>query len=261
MPKHHRYIKTGVCIWWGKKEPDVSFYTKPHIVPQSLGGDEIGVDVCDGCNRYFGTATKDNRPNPDFIIKEIFKAYEQFTRDPDEHTWEKLNSKMFEYRHSKGVIRIKHQYCTLPMTKQFKRGLYEMFLQKYHSVTGNANHPMFNLVRHYARYGVGNLRVFYTFRHIILWPEEKYLFKMLMTEHTISEMFHTGLFRMDLCGQVFYLEIFPTVFEVHGYQYLQNEAQNSLLVRPDEGDCIKEVRSIDDIDYFMQRFHANPNNK
>ena len=43
--------------------------------------------------------------------------------------------------------------------------------------------------------------------------------------------------------KVFYLEIFPTVFEVHGYQYLQNEAQHSLLVRPDEGDGIKDVQS------------------
>ena len=45
-----KYIETGQCIWCGKKEPEVSFENKPHILPHSLGGDEIGFDICDDCN-------------------------------------------------------------------------------------------------------------------------------------------------------------------------------------------------------------------
>ena len=48
------YIKTGTCIFCGKSYPAVSFYTKPHVLPKSMGGDIIGVDICDKCNKYFG---------------------------------------------------------------------------------------------------------------------------------------------------------------------------------------------------------------
>ena len=51
------YTNTGKCIWCGKTSPEVTFYTEPHIVPHSLGGSEIGVDVCDDCNHFFGKAT------------------------------------------------------------------------------------------------------------------------------------------------------------------------------------------------------------
>ncbi len=60
----HKYINTGKCIWCGRTESDgATFYDKPHIVPHGLGGQEIGVDVCDDCNHYFGTAWTD--PNGD----------------------------------------------------------------------------------------------------------------------------------------------------------------------------------------------------
>ena len=52
------YIHTGKCIWCDKSKPEVTFKTEPHIIPESLGGKEIGTDVCDQCNSYFGTATK-----------------------------------------------------------------------------------------------------------------------------------------------------------------------------------------------------------
>ena len=55
------YINTGICIWCGKKFPEVSFQSKPHVLSKRLGGDEIGLDICDDCNHYFGTATQGKR--------------------------------------------------------------------------------------------------------------------------------------------------------------------------------------------------------
>lgn len=69
-----RYVKTGHCIWCGKTEPDVSFRAAPHIVPHNLGSDDIGFDVCDDCNHYFGTATR-GVPSCDLAFKEIFNAF------------------------------------------------------------------------------------------------------------------------------------------------------------------------------------------
>lgn len=37
-----KFKNTGRCIWCGKAEPDVTFKNKPHIVPDSVGGTELG---------------------------------------------------------------------------------------------------------------------------------------------------------------------------------------------------------------------------
>lgn len=55
-----KYIKTGKCIWCGKEEPEATFYTEPHILPHSLGGLEIGFDICDECNHYLVQQLKEN---------------------------------------------------------------------------------------------------------------------------------------------------------------------------------------------------------
>lgn len=143
------FIKTGKCIWCGKTEPEVTFYKKPHIVPDSLGGENLGCDICDDCNHFFGTATP-GVPSIDFAFKEVFGAFRMFGKNLDENSYKKYQSALFEYRHSKRLIRIK-QTINIPLfTEAFKRGLYEVFLQEYHRQTGNGNHPMFDFIREYA---------------------------------------------------------------------------------------------------------------
>ena len=68
-----QYIHTGQCIWCKRKKPDVTFYTAPHITTHSLGANEIGVDICDDCNHFFGTALK-GMPNTNLVFKEVFQA-------------------------------------------------------------------------------------------------------------------------------------------------------------------------------------------
>ena len=46
----NKYIHDGKCIWCGRGEPTVTFYTKPHMLPKALGGYETCLDVCDECN-------------------------------------------------------------------------------------------------------------------------------------------------------------------------------------------------------------------
>lgn len=61
------YTQTGQCIWCGKTKPEVTFRSEPHIIPEALGGKEIGVDGCDQCNSYFGTATPEV-PNMEKVV-------------------------------------------------------------------------------------------------------------------------------------------------------------------------------------------------
>ena len=72
MARKRKYIKTGICIWCGKKEPEVTFKNKPHIVPDEVGGNQLSFDVCDKCNRSFGSQPNCNIPSPDQIFCEIF---------------------------------------------------------------------------------------------------------------------------------------------------------------------------------------------
>lgn len=252
----HKFIKTGKCIWCGRTEANgATFYTEPHIVPHSLGGKEIGVDICDDCNHYFGTAPKAGMPSIDLAFKEIFNAFITFGNNLDENTYKHFHSAFFEYRHSKHTIRIKSNFNSHNITAQFKRGLYEVFLQKYQAVTGNANNPMFDAVRKYARYGKGQLHVLYTFNHIILVPKDEQFLKLPMSDNVIDEMTEFGVYRFWLAGHLFYLEVFPVAFKVKGIPYLKKEASKVLI--PIHGDeHIYEFNDVTQIDFFMQRFNC-----
>lgn len=68
-----RYINVGTCIFCKRQEPEVTFRTRPHTIPQKMGGRNIGVDVCDECNHYFVTADKTLHPalTIEVCVKEV----------------------------------------------------------------------------------------------------------------------------------------------------------------------------------------------
>lgn len=252
MQKEYAY--TGKCIWCGGEKPYVSFRTRPHVFPHSLGSEEIGFDVCDDCNHYFGKAPKAGVPSMDTSFKEIFGSYRFFLSHLDENSYKKFSSAFFSYHHSKHAIRIKSSFNERTITRQFKRSLYEMFLQKYHSETMNANHPMFDTVRKYARYDIGDLRVFYAFNNVVLVEKDMEHPHLSMNENILSQMMETGVFSFWMFGQPFYLEVFPIVFNLKGRLFLQSEAQHVLI--PAEGnERILELGNIMQVDFFMQRFN------
>ena len=250
-----KYIKTGQCIWCGKKEPDVSFYTEPHILPRSLGGIEIGYDICDDCNHYFGTATQ-GKPNIDLVYKEIFNAFRVFGNNLNSKSYEKLKSIFFTYKHSENKIRIKNNFKSSVITRQFKRSLYNVFLQKYHTYTGNGNHPMFDMVRKFARFDIGNPKVYYAFNNVLLVPSDIESPRIIMSEKLIEEMMMSGIYPFWCIGHWFYLEVFPTAFQINGTKYLKTQAQHILL--PAKGnEMICEMKDIMDIDFLMERFNSD----
>lgn len=250
------YTRTGKCIWCCKEEPEVSFRTAPHVLPKRLGGMEICVDVCDECNHYFGTATT-GRPCMDHAFKEVFGAFRMFTSHLGPESYKKFSSAYFSYHHKDHLIKIKSNFNSQAVTRQFKRSLYEVFLQKYHQVTGDGNNPAFAMVRDFARYDIGNPRVFYAFNNIILAPDDKYMEHpfLPMSQKLIDDMFESGFFNFWLMGHNFYLEIFPVIANVKGYNYIRHEANHTLIMaHGNEG--IYEFNDIRQIDFFMQRFNS-----
>ena len=216
-------------------------------------------DVCEECNHYFGTAPKHRHgiPSIDHAFKEVFGAFRMFGKSLNSNSYKSYSSAYFEYRHEYGIIRIKQRLNTIAITRQFKRGLYEAFLQKYHLVTGNGNNPIFDAVRNFARYDIGDLRVYYAFNNVILAPGED------ETNHPVlhigknaeDEISHYGFFHFWLLGHNFFLEVSPVAANVYRQKYLQEKVATCLL--PAKGDeSIYEIKNIEQIDFFMQRFRS-----
>ena len=151
------------CIWCGRGQKEVSFDTIAHIVPKSLGGKETCDDVCDDCNHYFGTAPRGTNGIPcmDHAFKEIFGAIRMFSQNLNSESYKKFRTTYFTYKHSQRLVKIKHNFDSKKITHQFKRALYEVFFQKYHSVTGDGHNTQFKMIKDYARYNIGNPHVFY----------------------------------------------------------------------------------------------------
>ena len=247
------YIHTGKCIWCGKSKPEVTFKTEPHIIPEALGGKEIGTDVCDQCNSYFGTATQ-GVPNMDLVFKEIFNATRLSMSELNANSWKNFKTVFFKYEHKRKTFVIKKNFREHIITRQFKRSLFEVFLQAYHKETHDGNNPKFIAVRDFARFNRGDLKVFYVFNNIVLTEDRNAPPVLHFSQSNIEKMHETGLFSFLLHGHIFYLEVFPVAFYANGMRYLREEA-NKVLINVRGNEKISEIKSIYQMDFFMTRFN------
>ena len=248
------HINTGKCIWCGRTTEEARFTSDAHILPHSLGGSEIGTDVCDDCNHYFGTATR-GVPNVNLAFKEIFGAFKTFGDNLNENTYKKFSSTFFQYRHSQHKIIIKSNFNSRAITKQFKRSLYEVFLQKYHAVTGNGNHPMLDMVRKYARYGIGDPHVFYAFNNVLFSTASDEKVILHMSDKLLEDMMHSGLYFFWLFGHMFYIEVLPVAFNANGMRFLKEEGRKWLIPALGNED-LYEFYDVMQIDFLMERFNS-----
>lgn len=259
MNKNKRYKETGKCIWCGNTEVTTSFETAPHILPRRLGGTEIGFDVCDDCNHYFGTAPKGKVgvPSIDHALKEIFGAFRMFGKNLNSQSYRNYTSSYFSYRHKERTIKIRNNYNSKAITTQFKRGLYEIFLQKYHYLTKDGNNQKFDFVRNFARYGIGNPHIYYAFNNVILAPGEGEMNNptLHMSEKLVDDMNKYGFFNIWIFGHNFYIEVFPILAIRYHRQYLQMQADTTLL-NAKGNEAIFEFTDVSQIDFLMQRFNS-----
>lgn len=155
------------------------------------------------------------------------------------------------------LLRLKIILILKNVTRQFKRGLYEIFLQKYHFLTKDGNNPKFDFIRNYARYDIGNPHVYYAFNNIILAPgiKERKNPILHISDKLIDDMEKYGFFHIWLLGHNFYIEVFPILTNRYRNQYLQMQA-NSTLLNAYGNESIYEFSDIKQIDFFMQRFNS-----
>lgn len=257
------FVNTGVCIFCGKSAPEVKFEHRPHILPKSMGGDVVGVDICYDCNSYFG--------NPDFLIpapprfavevcvKEVMNISRHFFLN-QRNKKQKLKSLLFNYYESKRTLVYKQRNWQttkfqLFFARQFKRGIFEIFLQTYHNKTGNGLDSRFDNIRRFARYNEGDAKLFYIFnRGIYLIGDYMQHPVFPMTDSCIKEIEKYGFYTLHLNGHLFLLEVIAQSKENRDayikMQYEEHHIGGFIY------DNIQEVVYIDQIDFTLRTLYG-----
>lgn len=257
------YIDKGVCIFCKRDSNQTSFTEKPHTMPKSLGSESIGVDICNECNHYFGEPDLLSKPNLciEVCVKEIFGLTKHLLESEKEAVNQRLKSRYFEFWKSKNKIVIKKafQYNFIfqkTFVNQFKRGLYEMFLQEYHKETGKGLEPRFDAIRNYSRYNKGNIPLYHlqSDNGIILIEQTFSSPRFRFSTKQFEDIDTYGFYTFILYGKWFYMEVTPRA-EICREVYLKKEAQKSI----GSGfvfSRLVEVNSINDIDFTLRNLYG-----
>lgn len=256
------YIKFGTCIFCGRSSPEVSFLCKPHTTPRSLGSNRIGFDVCDECNSFFGTPDKSMRPriSVENSVKEILGLIRFMIQlEREGHENDILKSIYFNYWRSRNTLQIKPSFSGSPsfrrvFIKQFKRGLYELFLQEYHLETGNGLDSSFDRIRNFARYGIGNVPVWHFQTRLLLIEDDLSIPRFHFSESSLNKIDTYGFYELYIWGFWFLLEVTPRA-SLTREVYLQNQAKEMGV----GGFVVKnlvELKDLNDIDFTLRQLYG-----
>lgn len=248
------------CIWCLNSEPHVSFKKVAHIFPQSLGGKRTCKNVCDDCNLYFG-AKQSKLPSVELALKEplnISRTY--LLHQAEKKNLSKFKSEYFDFNPKTYLLRPKYQYrlisdFQLLFVKQFKRGIYKIFLEERNESVGDAFETKFNFIRHFARYGIGDLPVFYCKPSIpvIACSDEDIQNPVIrFTESSAEIMNQFGFYSYYFIS---HLLTFPTI---NNYILTLNNYFRYLL-DPDKKICSKviPIKYVNDLDFTFSFVHTH----
>ena len=248
-----KYIKTGKCIWCGKTEEEgASFLNRPHVIPQKLGGNIIGVDVCDECNHYFGTCTKNERVSVDMAFKEVLQLSKLSLSAPG--TSKNYSSKYFYINVDAKLIKPKgFGFPLKSFTIPFKRALCECFLQKYHSVTYRGNEGRFDMLRKFARYGVGDIPVYYTLNNVIFTLGTEIPPDFIMDKVNVETVDRYGFYVLHLYGHIFTIDVIPNLEDEKKKSFFSN--QNNMMIAKGITRKYFLLEDLNQIDLLYSRFN------
>lgn len=244
------YIKIGKCIWCGRtKAEGATFFKIPHILPRALGGTETCLDVCDECNDYFGSDRNKYGISQDEAVKGILQVAQHYlSLNPQRET-----SPIFNFYINQHKITIKRSKIHLTqqgLIRQFKRGLCECFLQKYHHLTKDGNNPIFDKLRKYARYDDGDIPFYYVVNKILIVTLDERKPVLRMSEKDIINIRRYGLFTCMIFGHIIIMDVNPD-FE----KKIFCDDLSNLMIFPDLTVFFGKLDNIDKMDLLYTRFN------
>ncbi|MGV8946898.1 MAG: hypothetical protein ACOH1N_10755 [Lutibacter sp.] len=209
------YIRKGKCIWCLNVKPDVEFYTKPHTIPKKLNSHNIGFDICDSCNKFFGSDNKLDKVtySIDKVLKEFFNVHKfLLTNSKDSNSWKNFKSQFFNYYHKSKTLKLNIDYRrNIPyanqLTRKFKRGIYNIFLQEYHRNTENGLDNKFKRIREFVRYDIGDLPLYYlkSSNGVRITEDLELSHKLMFNDYTLEIIDKYGFYQLSLTGLNFYV--------------------------------------------------------
>lgn len=255
------YIKKGKCIWCLKSRPDVQFITKPHTIPRKLNHENIGFDICDSCNSFFGSDKNDSivTYSIDKISQEFFNVHKFSLTDKNSESWKKFKSQFFDYYHSSKKLKIKVDYRSNPIyanefTRKFKRGIYNMFLQEYHRVTENGHDKKFDKIRDFVRNNNGDIPLFYlvSSNGVRIHENLNEPLQIPFNKYSLQNIDKFGFFTLMMTGLQFYLAV--TVKSDENTDFIIKEA-NKLIGSGFVFNDLIELKKITQIDFTLAKWN------
>ncbi|MCT4586646.1 MAG: HNH endonuclease [Carboxylicivirga sp.] len=252
------YTHTGQCIWCLKKKPEVTFYNRPHTISKQIGAENIGVDICDSCNTYFGTVDQD-KPYPmsvELAFKEVFNLTRYLLSDFTKPQKKRLSSTYFNIWLKERRLEVKRTFKYRPsfllqLTRQFKRGVYEVFLQEYHRETKEALDSKFNRIRNYARFDVGEVPLYFLENNgVLLVPENIEHPSFSFNDHVKDTINDLGFYSFMLFGHWLFLEVTPRA-ELSRHVHLNNLARQ-LVGSGFVNRSIREMTLVTELDFSLR---------
>lgn len=248
------YIKTGKCIWCGRtKQEGATFHHIPHILPKAMAGKETCFDVCDDCNSYFGDDRSEYGISQDEAVKGILQVAQHcLTLHPHRE-----KSPLFNYFVNEHRITLKRSIKHLTekgLTRQFKRGMCECFLQKYHLLTKDGNNPTFDRLRRFARYNEGEIPFYRVLNKILIhFPEQKHPI-IGMSQKNIVQIQACGLFTCHILGHIIIMDVIPDAPYTEKEKFCSDF--NNLGINLWNTLDIKKLDSVSDLDILYTRYNG-----
>ncbi|MBP2615823.1 HNH endonuclease [Chryseobacterium jejuense] len=155
-----------ICIWCSRNDNNTNFNTIAHTFPQSVGGKNICLNVCDDCNFAFGKK-QSFQPSVDLSIKEIFNLSRFLISDKKNiRSYKRFTSEYFKVNleQRKIGIRVKYKFQSKfqeNFARSFKRGIYKIFLEERERICGDSHSEEFNFIREFARYNLNDIPLYY----------------------------------------------------------------------------------------------------
>ena len=128
-------------------------------------------------------------------------------------------------------------------------------MQEYHLATENGLDPRFDRVRRYARYGIGDLRVWHLQTRIMLIESSLAVPKLSFSQSSLDEIRTYGFYSMYLWGFWFYLEVTPTA-DLTMEVYLREQAKKVNV----GGFVVKDMvllQDIEQVDFTLRQLYGH----
>ena len=139
-------------------------------------------------------------------------------------------------------------------TRQFKRGIYNIFLQEYHRCTEKGLDEKFNSIREFARNDIGDLPLYFLVNNGVYMVEDNIDSPSFsFNKKILTDIDNFGFYQMWILGNIFFLEV-TTRSKFSKEIYLKKESQK--LIGTGFVYCeLRKMQYITDMDFTLRKLN------